>query len=67
MQERTEPTSVEPLSGLTLLGKLLALNEKIRLGWKILTRTLQLNNNVKSFIRMVPGVNIIKLFTAVIY
>jgi hypothetical protein len=31
LQERTEPISVEPLSGITLLGRLLALSEKIRL------------------------------------
>jgi hypothetical protein len=37
--KRTEPISVEPLSDTPLLGRLLALSEMIRLGWKDLTRT----------------------------
>ncbi len=35
----TEPLSIEPLSGIQLLGRLLTLDEKIRLGCKGLAST----------------------------
>jgi hypothetical protein len=65
---------VEHLSGTTLLGWLLALSTNIKLGWKRLARTNTLVyskyssiKDVKRFITMSPGPNVIKLFTSVIY
>ena len=65
---------MKQLSGTPLKGRLPALPTNIKLGCKGLpgTNTLAYYENpfitaVKIFIRLDPGVNVIKLFTVVIY
>ncbi len=62
------------LSGAPLKGRFLALPANIRLGWKGLPGTNVLAYNkklyltaVKSFITLVLGANVIKLFTVISY
>ncbi len=70
---RLEPTLVKHLSGARLKGRLLASPRNIRLGWKGLPRTNTLayyesvNYSRKFFKALAPGVDVIKLFTVVIY
>ncbi len=68
-----EPTQMKHLSAAPLYGKLLALPRNIRLGWKSLpgTNTLAFNKyslimDVKSFITLTPGVNVLKHFFFVV-
>jgi hypothetical protein len=65
---------VKPLSGAPLKGRLVALLTNVRQGWKSLqeTNTLAYYENpkiadLKSLLTLVVGVNVIKLFTGVIY
>jgi hypothetical protein len=66
-----EPTRMEELNDASLQGRLLALFTNITLG-QPRTNTLAYQENlyttaIKSFIKLSPGLNVIKHFTAVIY
>ncbi len=69
-----EPTWKEHLKDAPILGILLALLKNFRLGWKCQAETNNLayyedsqSMDIKSFITLAPGSNVIKLFMAVIY
>jgi len=70
---RLEPTRVEHLTGFHSKGRLLALPESIRLGWKILTMASTLTYHRreliiggKSFMIQAPGLVFTKLLTIIL-
>jgi hypothetical protein len=69
LRARPEPTQLEDLSYASFLGKLLVLPANVRLDWKVIARYkysslfgLVISNKEKSFITLIPGVNVTKLF-----
>ncbi len=63
---------MEDLSDASILGKLLVLPANVRLDWKVMASYKQsslfgliVSDKEKSFIKMTPGVNVIKLFRCV--
>jgi hypothetical protein len=72
LRARPEPTQLEHLSDASFLGKLLMFPANVRLDWKVIASTNTLAylasstvTKEKSFIRLTPGVNVLKLFSFV--
>ncbi len=70
MRARQEPTQLEYLSDVSLLGKLLVFPANVRLDWKVIASYKHSSLFVlidsyegKFFITLTPGANLIKLFT----
>ncbi len=68
LRGKLEPTKVEHHSDVSLLGKLQILPENVRLGWKQIAKYKHSSlvgsvTKKKSFIRLTPGVNVLKLFS----
>jgi hypothetical protein len=74
LRKRPEPTQLGDLSDTSFLGKLLVLPANVRLDWKVIARYkhsslfgLVIGNEKKSFITLIPGVNVTKPFSFVAY
>ena len=64
MRARPQQTQLEHLSDASFLGKLLVLPAIVRPDWKVIASTNALaysSMTKKSFVRVTPGVNVIKL------
>jgi len=71
LRARPEPTQLEHLSVASFLGKLLVFPANVRLGWKVIAiykhsslfGLVVCDDGKKCFIRLTPGVNVIKPFS----